>query len=248
MHKKLKTLTFIVIVIIVLITSSHHIGSWMGSAIVDNYKIEILDASQHGFLDRSSVIKFIELTNGEILGKKKDSIDLNTIEHKLKNSNYIKDCEVFYTIEYNNLYASTVLNVVVDQKDPIVRVVSKKRDYYLDANKDVIPWSPKYTEKTPIITGQTDLNFIKNDLFDLCLFIQNDRFLKALIDQIDVLKGGELVLIPKIGDFKILFGKPEAYKRKFKYLKAFYRQILSNDNWGKYQKINLKYEGQVVCS
>ncbi|QZT36277.1 hypothetical protein K5X82_13510 [Halosquirtibacter xylanolyticus] len=248
MHKKVKTLIFILVAVPLFILSLLHIRSWVMSGRVDNYRIVVLDAAEHRFVDKSSVIKFVEKTNGEVLGRNRDSISLHKIEKKLKNSNYIEDCEVYYSMAYNKLYASAVLNIIVDQKDPILRVVSKKRDFYLDAHKSVIPWSPKYTEKTPIITGNTDLDFIKNELFDLCLFIQNDRFLRSLIDQIDIDKNGELVMIPKVGDFRVIFGTPEKYKRKFKYLKAFYRQVLANEGWGKYRRINLKYEGQVVCS
>lgn len=248
MHKKVKTLIFILVASALFILSVLHIRTWMSSARVDNFNIVVQDSLKHQFVNSTSIVKFIEVNNGKVLGKNKDSISLHEIEKKLKNSSYIDNCEVYYTITYNKLYASTVLNVIVDQKDPIVRIVSQKRDFYIDANKNVIPWSPKYTEKTPIITGNIDVNFIKNDLFDLCLFIQNDRFLKALIDQIDINSKKELILTPKVGDFDILFGAPKNFRRKFKYLKAFYRQVLANESWGKYKRINLKYEGQVICS
>lgn len=44
--------------------------------------------------------------------------------------------------------------------------------------------------------------------------LKEDDFWEALIEQIVVVKDNEVVLIPKVGNFKIVFGKVDDYVAK----------------------------------
>ena len=71
-----------------------------------------------------------------------------------------------------------------------------------------------------------------------------------LIGQIHLQKNGDFVLIPLLGDQKIIFGAaptPELVQDKFERLKHFYKEALPHEGWNKYKEISVKYEGQIVC-
>jgi cell division protein FtsQ len=42
-------------------------------------------------------------------------------------------------------------------------------------------------------------------------------------------------------------GDLDNYETKLRNLKAFYRQVLADDNWDRYSKISVKYNNQVVA-
>ncbi len=68
-----------------------------------------------------------------------------------------------------------------------------------------------------------------------------------MIEQIDVLPNAEFVLVPKIGNEKILVGGNENISEKLNKLKFFYQEGLRYEGWNVYQTIDLKNKDQVVC-
>jgi cell division protein FtsQ len=66
--------------------------------------------------------------------------------------------------------------------------------------------------------------------------------------QIYVDENGELLLIPRVGDQKIVFGKTDNIIKKFDKLSLFYRKGIVGNGWKKYSTINLKFKNQIVCT
>ena len=85
-------------------------------------------------------------------------------------------------------------------------------------------------------------------LFELTNFILDDPFWKALFEQIYVNSRNEFVLVPKVGDQVVIFGKWDlSAEDKFRRLRVFYEEGMSREGWQKYHSIDLRYRGQVVC-
>lgn len=58
----------------------------------------------------------------------------------------------------------------------------------------------------------------------------------------------DIELIPRSGDFRILFGDLNNAEEKFDKLTHFFDKGLSRTGWGKYKIINIRYNKQVVCT
>ena len=86
-----------------------------------------------------------------------------------------------------------------------------------------------------------------NQLFHLAKKILADELFHPMVEQIYVNKKGEYLLIPKLGNQKILFGKYENVDIKLENLKVFYQKAIANEGWRKYKQIDLRYKGQVVA-
>lgn len=82
--------------------------------------------------------------------------------------------------------------------------------------------------------------------------VEDDGFWSAEIVQIVASSASsgamELVLVPRSGDFRIVFGEIGDAERKFDKLMRFYRDGLGRIGWNRYGTINLKYNNQVVCT
>jgi cell division protein FtsQ len=87
----------------------------------------------------------------------------------------------------------------------------------------------------------------REEIHRLARYIASDSFWKAQIQQVYVDENLEYVLIPRVGNHEIQFGKMDDLEIKFKKLKAFYEQALSKSDWNQYQSVNLKYKNQIVC-
>ncbi len=90
-------------------------------------------------------------------------------------------------------------------------------------------------------------NYTLNKLYQLCNLIEGDDFLKSLISQVHIDRLGEFLLIPILGNQKILLGNLTEIENKISNLKRFYTKVMPVEGWNKYSLINLKFRGQVVC-
>ena len=74
--------------------------------------------------------------------------------------------------------------------------------------------------------------------------------MQSLIGQVHRESTGDFVLIPLVGDQKIIFGSAfsdDEVKEKFEKLKIFYKEAIPFEGWNKYSEISLKYDKQIVC-
>lgn len=93
-------------------------------------------------------------------------------------------------------------------------------------------------------------DFLK--LINFVSWIEEEPFWGAEIVQIvaQTTSSGalELELVPRSGNHTIHFGSIDNVEQKFEKLMRFYKEGLNSRGWDNYSIINIKYDGQVVCS
>ena len=204
-------------------------------------------SSENRFLNSEEIF---DLTNDII--NDYSIIDLNFLEEKIKSNKFIKDIEI-----YNNL--NNVINININQFKPYARLINNiGDDYYIDKNGDIFPVSNKYSERVLLIffknykniDNEKNINFFQNgnEIFKLINYINRNDFYKKQISQINVLKDGEIIMIPQITKQKIYFGNTDNMEIKFKKLELFYKNILPTKGWNYYESVNLKFKNQIVCN
>ena len=204
-------------------------------------------SSENRFLNSEEIF---DLTNDII--NDSSIIDLNYLEEKIKSNKFIKDIEI-----YNNL--NNVVNININQFKPYARLINNiGDDYYIDKNGEIFPVSNKYSERVLLIffknykniDKEKNINFFQNgnEIFKLINYINGNDFYKKQISQINVLKDGEIIMIPQITKQKIYFGNTDNMEIKFKKLELFYKNILPTKGWNYYESVNLKFKNQIVCN
>lgn len=203
-------------------------------------------------IDSMDVIKLIERSFGMPLDEQAAGlIDEDRVERILEEDPFVKNAEVLLT-------ANSRIKVNIEQRQPILRVLDNNgAQYYLDQDGARVPLSKHFAARTLVATGNipphtpeflTKKNHPMKDLFELSNFILADPFWKALFEQIYVNNRREFVLVPKVGDQVVIFGKWDSdVEDKFRRLKIFYEEGMSREGWQKYHSIDLRYRGQVVA-
>lgn len=220
--------------------------------------VEILVHSKAGmyFIDQHDVYHQVVNAADSVEGRPMIEIDTRHIENAISQMPEVKKVDVFKTIHGR-------LQVVVDLRVPIARVFNPNgTSFYLDESGQMMPLSNKYTARILAVNGHVKQAALRSDkeipevsqwdqqrrdIHQLASFIQTDSFWKAQIQQLYVDENLEYVLIPRVGNYEIHFGKMNEIETKFSHLNAFYEQALSGGDWNKYSVINLKYKDQVVC-
>ena len=151
----------------------------------------------------------------------------------------IKDVEVFTSQKGR-------LDILIEQKQAIVRVKSDTEDYYLDEFGKKMQLSDHYISKLVVATGEISTKD-HSGIYKFVKEINKSDFWNAQITQIHFEKG-DIFLIPRVGNQKINIGNFENIVEKLYNLYQFYEVAMPVKGWQTYSDINLKFNNQIVCA
>ncbi|MEZ4920186.1 MAG: hypothetical protein R2792_13865 [Saprospiraceae bacterium] len=177
-------------------------------------------------------------------------LEVERIERALEEDPFVLNADSY--VDQHN-----VLHVRIEQRAPLVRILDNHGDnYYLAPDGVRMPPSKNFTAHVLVATGNIPIytpdyrdqkkNKI-NDLMLLCETIQADDILRAFIQQIHINNAGEFILVPLVGDQKIILGSIKNLEDKIERLKIFYKEGMPYAGWSAYKSINLAIKGQVIC-
>jgi cell division protein FtsQ len=170
----------------------------------------------------------------------KVNVALNTLENSINANKTVEFCNVFMTVD-------GVLNAKVKQKTPIVRVQRYGGDFYIADDGSEMPLSKNYTERVPIVTGETKL-VICQDAIDFYKKIVNDDFYKKNITAIEFRENQGIVLRNRNFDYLIHFGNLTRVDDKLLNYKVFFQKTAQSNLLAQYKLIDLRFNNQVVCT
>ncbi|QAA81594.1 hypothetical protein EI546_07590 [Aequorivita sp. H23M31] len=193
------------------------------------------------FITYETVNKLLIQKEVEVTDVGKETLVLKEMEKRLRENPMIRQAEVFLTID-------GVLGARIEQRDPIGRVSSQRlgQDYYLDADGKMMPLSDVYSARVPIITGISENDL--EEITPLLLHIRQDDFMEKIVVGLNGRENGEIELELRKTDLKVLFGKPVAIENKFQNFKAFYKKTQQDSTLYGYEKVNLKFDNQVIAT
>lgn len=218
-----------------------YISSTSGSRVCKDIAVVIEDQDDLNFLSAKDIEISIKKKFPRLIGSKVDRLQLDNIERFVLKRKTVEECAVYQTI-------SGGLRVSITQRKPFARIFSGGRSYYIDEEGNDFPSTHRFASRVMVVNGSIGALKTYNDLIELIRFIEKDSFWEAQIVQISVEPNGDFALIPRIGDHVIILGNIDRMEDKFKMLLGFYNNALQPQEWQKYSKINIKYEGQVVCT
>ncbi|MDD4143661.1 MAG: hypothetical protein PHN68_03395, partial [Prolixibacteraceae bacterium] len=198
-------------------------------------------------IDREEIIRLVKSADTKLMGKQLRKINADHIEKEIEKHQAVFKAEVYKITAKDTTSYSGILGVRVKHREPAVRIMSSSGSYYLDSYGEKIPVSVNYTANVLVVTGNFSDTYASEKLLPFVLFIENDNFWKAQIQQVHVENQEELILTPLVGDHLIDIGSADDYQEKLSNMKAFYKQVLARNNWNKYERISVKYRNQVIA-
>jgi len=223
-------------------------------------RVIVADSARAQFFDRKDVQRILNAGGQKIHGIPVMEVNIRKVEALFNKNPYIKKIEVFTTLD-------GALNIRVQQRTPVVRVISSNgAGYYLDKDGYIFPASRKYSPYLLVANGEfhvgdqfkrsacldsiADKKFYKPwfELLELAHFINEDDFWSSQIVQLYLNSKNDFEIIPRVGAHQIILGKAEGYETKFSNLKILYEEGLKQEGWNNYQKIDLRFKNQVICT
>lgn len=201
--------------------------------------VEFVDGNSP-FITHNTVNKLLIQSQEEVGNIGKETLDLIGMERRLKENPMVRNAQVFVSVD-------GALGAIIEQRDPIARVLTKDGlSFYLDADGKQMPLSTVYSARVPIVTGVTEAKF--EEVTPLLLKIREDDFMYRSIVGLNRNRNGEIEMGLRKSGLKVFFGKPILIDKKFQNLKAFYKKTKQDSTLYMYDKINLKFESQVIAT
>ena len=205
-------------------------------------KLDIKDSVYAGFINQKEVTQLLKKQGLAPAGKRMDEINTQLIEKQLASHPLIDGVECYTT-------PSGLVRIEVSQRIPLLRIMDANgNNYFVDTKGRKMPSGAQCVARLPLATGYVSQKMACGELYQFAGFLMEDDFWNAQIEQIHVLKGGDVELVPRVGNHLIYMGTLKGYERKLARLKEFYRKGLNQVGWNKYSRISVEFSNQIICT
>ncbi len=213
--------------------------------------LKVMLPGNNNFIERDEVDRILLENSGLLVGRKLEDINIHKLENTLKANPFIEYAKVFADM-------NGIIHVDIRQRKPLVRIINMANvNFYIDENGFKIPMSENYTARVLVANGLINEDFsgkvdtissqLARDLFRIAKFIQRDTLWSDQVEQLFVSLNGDIELVPRVGDHKIILGTADSLETKFRNLLVFYKKAIPKVGWDAYKTINLKYANQIIC-
>ena len=216
-------------------------------------QVRILD--DYSFVTPDDVKDYLDRLYGPYIGQRLDSVRLDRIEKILDRQSAILKSEAWTGRD-------SLLHVDITQREPVVRFQKGADGFYVDERGCIFPLQRNYTSLVPVVDGFLPLDAgagYKGEetspkgrewiagVLDMVAYMKKSRTWDENIVQISVLEDGDIVMIPRQGRERFLFGSPTQAASKFARIAAYYRYIKPACPENFYRTVNVKFDGQIIC-
>ena len=221
----------------------------------ERLEVTILDSLKNSFVSESDVKKYLDREYGTYVGMPLDSLDLVKMEKILDGRSSVLKSQAYVTKD-------GALHIDIIQRSPVVRFQKKDGGFYADAEGYIFPLQNTYASHVQVIDGDIPLaanSGYKGDIenaqekawfkriMNVVNYMENSKVWKGKIVQIHVQKNGELILIPRVGKERFLFGQPDSINEKFSKMERYYTTIVPEKGSDRYKTVDVRFSNQIVC-
>ena len=150
------------------------------------------------------------------------------------------------------------IHIALTQREPVIRFQDGNNGFYADASGFIFPLQSRFCVRVPIVDGELPLKVargFKGDRSDdkwlmqmlgMASWMESSPW-DGIISQISVNADGDIVLIPREGRERFIFGSPDRIEDKLRLIRRYYEAIKPNTEKGKYAWVDVRQKGQIVC-
>ena len=218
-----------------------HVREQRRGALCSGVGIRVCDSASNRLVCCSDVERML----GEFAactGVSIDSVDLHGIEEHLDSQGEILKSQAY-------MLKDGTLRIDVRQRQAVVRFLTDGGySFYSDPEGFVFPVTS--IVDVPLVTGNLPHRPGKRwlaSMIELTSYIESRDYWRKMIGQIDVEDNGDIVLYPREGGIRILFGDAGEVADKFSRIEKYYRCIVPARKDRPCSEVSVKYRNQIIC-
>lgn len=211
-------------------------------------------AESYRFVTEEDIVGYVRKVAPDVIGCQVDSIDVHMIEKAVDGRSAVLKSQVYVTDD-------GLLHVDITQRKPFVRFQGEGYGFYADHDGYIFPLQKNFTPNIPVVDGNIPVKAGKDfkgvpedpkdaqwvrDIIAMLDFMSRSGVWDSNIVQMHVEGHGELVLVPREGSERFIFGSPTDFEEKFSNMEKYYRYVKEAEH-EPYTRVNVSYKGQIVC-
>lgn len=210
---------------------------------------------EYAFVDTNEAVDFILSRYADPAGMTVAEVDLWQIEQLLDSHSAVFKSQVW-------LESDNRVHVEVMQRCPVMRIQTGNSGFYIDSTGCIFPLQKGYSAQVPVIDGNVPVKIAGGykglaptpeeqewveRMLELIRVMRNGVW-ATNISQIRVGRDGSMVMIPRTGNEKILFGSADDIERKFAKIEKYYTHIKPSKGEGYYSSVDVTNKGKIICT
>lgn len=241
MIKYVVTILSVLLTLALLVFLTVSFGNEANGNTCNAVTVSLEDDKDARFVSEAEVRQLLQVKGIKLINRPLDRIDYAAVERAVRQHRLVQRAECYPC-------PSGAVRIAVWQHIPVMRVFTTGGSYYIDAKGEKAGLSTLTAADVPVATGAISDSVTLADLYQLAILLKEEPTWDALIEQVVVMTDGEWLLVPRVGDFDIHFGRPVNMETKLRRLAVFMSEYLPRMGWETYSAINLKYDNQIVCT
>lgn len=217
-------------------------------------QVTVLDSAQRNFVGKEDIEKWLDEDYHAYVGLPLDSVNLDRIEQLVRSRSAVRGCEAWLTDD-------GTLHLEISQREPVVRFDDGRNGYYADESGYIFPLQSRGSVDVPVVSGKLPIKVERGfkgsredpgeeawlkQIIGLVSYIRGSVW-ENNIREISVDEGGNLILLPREGKEKFIFGEPVRVQEKLLLMRSYYEAVVPSKEPGYYASVDLRYRGQLVC-
>ena len=213
--------------------------------------LKVMVEGKETFIDQQDISNLIKADYGRIVGRPLNEIPIEQIEQRLAKLPYVSSAEIHMDMD-------GVLQVTVQQREVVLSVINKNgQEYYIDTKGAKVPVTLKYVPHVLVANGNIAEGYKKpldsvetqvvKDLIQIVDYVKQDDFWSNQIVQLYVNEQRDIEVVPRVGTQQLVIGNADDLAGKLNRIEIFYKNILPKVGVDAYEKVNVKYDDQIIC-
>lgn len=194
------------------------------------------------FMQENDVLKEIKRMGIRVNNVPLDSVDVPSIENKLREN------PIFSTVEVYLSPSSQKLKIELEQKDPLFIVLPDGASpYYVTVDKGILQAQPSYAVYVPAVSGKLSEKYALTNVYDLMQYLKQDDYFRDYFGQcyVDSVQG--ITLIPRVLGPRVELGRSTQWRKMMDKFRRFDTEVRPKVGMNAFEYVKLQFEGQVVA-
>ncbi len=220
------------------------------SSLCQGMDVEINGGGKAMFLIKRDIVLMLDSSGlKDLRNKKTSSFDLLKMEKMLRRNGWIKEVQLYFD---NN----QILKVRIQERQPAARLFTVSGSSFLiDSSGSQLSLTEKSVFRLPLFTGYPSEKFglhrdssLCRQILHMTIFLNQDTFWTSQVQEMNITPSKTFLLTPLIGNQVIEFGDGNDCEKKFHKLLVFYKTVITETGFEKYNTINLAYSNQIIAT
>ena len=192
------------------------------------------------FLSIGDIEKYLRQKNLYPVGMAMQNISTQDIENGLSRHDMVRNAQCYKR-------GDTIIEVHVEQRLPILRVLADGETYFIDADRKRMPARPGVKTNVIWVRGHIGEQMAKDEIADFVVWLNDNPFWKSRIRSIEIREGKQVVLRQAESEPIILIGRMNDYEKKLYKVRTFIEELNAQGiPVPAYRELDARFDGQIV--